>query len=157
MLQIKRDNRRMKLLPQRTLHWALSKSCSLKPADRKGQNHREWSVENPSLLAARRQVLKLRKRVAVRQSKRTPGSSGKCTAEPGVEVVQDSKEGEEPERSSAPEMAQLPIRGRKGAGQSVYSLGGHQDKDTKTFLETTRNTSWNCVECGGNKSKQWGF
>lgn len=42
----------MKLLPQSTVHWALSKSCSLRPADRKGQNHREWSVENLSLLTA---------------------------------------------------------------------------------------------------------
>lgn len=156
MLRIKRDNRIMKLLPQRTLHWALSKSSSLKPADRKGQNHREWSVENPSLLAARRQVPKLRKRVAVRQSKRTPGSSGKRTAEPGVELVQCSKEGEEPARSSAPKMAQLPPEGVRVLGRAFTAS---EDTEIRTQRRSWKllGTRVGTLKCGGNKSKQWGF
>ena len=49
MLQIKSDNRRVKLRPQSTVHWARSKSCSLKPAARKGQNHRAVCRESLSL------------------------------------------------------------------------------------------------------------
>jgi len=49
MLQIKSENRRVKLWPQSTVCWARSKSCSLKPADRRGQNHRAVCRESLSL------------------------------------------------------------------------------------------------------------
>lgn len=100
----------MKLLPQSMVHWALSKSCSLRPADRKGQNHREWSVENLSLLTASLQVLKLRKRMAVRQRKRTPRSSGQCTTKPGLEVIQWSKAGEGQEGNGSEDGSAVPLR-----------------------------------------------